>query len=208
MSSAPTPDVPTGNTFDKYATTNPVEQRMMRGFFTALDRMVDGISPTRVLEVGIGEGIVTHRLRERYPAVPIVGIDLPDETLAERWRADDVGSAFADVTKLPFPDDAFDLVLAIEVFEHFDDPPAALREVARVCSGTLVASVPLEPVWRLGNIARGRYLRDLGNTPGHVNHWGRHGFRKFVDAEFTVDDLANPLPWTMLRARPTSSPSA
>ncbi|MGA9278244.1 class I SAM-dependent methyltransferase [Ilumatobacter sp.] len=204
MSSAPTPDVPTGNTFDKYATTNPIEQRMMRGFMTTLDRFVDGIAPTRVLEVGIGEGIVTQRLKERFPTVPIIGIDLPDDALAEHWREDDIGSAFADVMRLPFPDDAFDLVLAIEVFEHFDDPETALREVARVCSGSLIASVPLEPVWRIGNMARGRYIKDLGNTPGHVNHWGRRAFTKFVAREFTVDDVATPLPWTMLSARPTA----
>ena len=33
-----------GNTYDKYASTNPIEQRMMRGFFDALDAMLDGLS--------------------------------------------------------------------------------------------------------------------------------------------------------------------
>jgi hypothetical protein len=30
--------------------------------------------------------------------------------------------------------------------------------------------VPREPIWRIGNMARGRYLGDLGNTPGHIQH--------------------------------------
>ncbi|MFT6290501.1 MAG: SAM-dependent methyltransferase [Ilumatobacter sp.] len=202
--SSSSPGVPTGNTFDKYATTNPIERRMMDKFIATLDLFVGDAPPARVLEVGLGEGVITRRLQNRFPSVPIVGIDLPDESLAERWQKNDIGSAFADATSLPFPDNAFDLVLAIEVFEHFDDPAAALREMARVCSGRLVASVPLEPIWRIGNIARGRYMGSLGNTPGHVNHWGKRGFRNFVGQGFTIDDVATPFPWTMVSARPVT----
>ena len=85
---------------------------------------------------------------------------------------------FGDATTLPFPDDSFDLVLAIEVLEHVPGPDAALGELARVCSGTFIASVPFEPIWRAGNLARRRYVRQLGNTPGHVNHWTRWGFQQ------------------------------
>ncbi|WP_040492402.1 class I SAM-dependent methyltransferase [Ilumatobacter nonamiensis] len=194
-------DVPTGNTYDKYGTTNPIERKMMEGFFAALDRFVDGLAPTRILEVGVGEGIVSERLATRFPDAKIVGLDLPDPELAAEWTAQDLMCMFADVVALPAPDDAFDLVVAIEVFEHFDDPPAALRELARVCTSDLLASVPFEPIWRIGNMARGRYLRDLGNTPGHINHWGRRGFTKFVDGEFEVQGVASPLPWTMVHAR-------
>ena len=61
--------------------------------------------------------------------------------------------------------------------------------------------VPFEPLWRIGNMARRRYLRQLGNTPGHVNHWTRWGFRRFVARRFAVDAVSSPLPWTMVRAR-------
>lgn len=194
-------EVPTGNTYDKYATTNPIERKMMEGFFGALDSFVDDLAPTRILEVGVGEGIVSERLAERFPNAAIVGLDLPDPELAAEWTAQDLMCMFADAAALPAPDGAFDLVVAIEVFEHFDDPPAALRELARVCSADLVASVPFEPIWRIGNMMRGRYLRDLGNTPGHVNHWGRRGFAKFIGTEFDVRSVSSPLPWTMVRAR-------
>jgi len=64
--------VPTGNTYDKYASTNPIEQRMMRGFFAAFDSMLDAasasVTPRRILEIGVGEGIVTSRVIERFPA--------------------------------------------------------------------------------------------------------------------------------------------
>lgn len=193
---------PTGNTYDKYATTNPIERRMMQGFFDGLDRMIDAVdTPRRILEVGVGEGVVSDRLRGRCADATILGLDLPDPDLAADWRRLDLACVFGDVTELPYPDASFDLVVAIEVFEHFDDPEAALAEIARVCSGTLVASVPFEPIWRVGNMARGRYLRSLGNTPGHINHWTRRSFSGFVSTQFDVVDVASPLPWTMLRAR-------
>jgi ubiquinone/menaquinone biosynthesis C-methylase UbiE len=196
---------PTGNTYDKYGTTNPIEQRMMAGFMSALDRMLDRATadrtPRRILEVGVGEGVVTQRLTERFPEVPVVGIDLPDPELARRWGPGRWSCSFADATRLPFADATFDLVLAIEVLEHVPVPDRALREIQRVCRRDLVASVPFEPIWRVGNVARGRYVRDLGNTPGHVNHWTRRSFRRFVDGRFDVVDVASPLPWTMVRAR-------
>ncbi len=191
---------PTGNTYDKYGATNPIERRMMRRFFGELDRMLEGLDPSRVLEVGTGEGQVLSHLRPRFPGVPVVGLDLADESLAGEWRQAGLPAMFGDAARLPFRDGAFELVLAIEVLEHVPGPRAALDELARVCAGTLVASVPFEPIWRLGNIARRRYVGQLGNTPGHVNHWTRWGFSRFVATRFDVDLVANPLPWTMVRA--------
>ena len=157
-----TTDVPTGNTYDKYASTNPIEQRMMRGFLRTLDGMLDGLSPERVLEVGVGEGEVMRRLRDRFPDAAMIGLDLPDPELASNWRSADMSCLFGDGTALPFPDDTFDLVLAIEVLEHVPGPDAALRELSRVCSDRLITSVPFEPIWRAGNLLRRRYVRQLG----------------------------------------------
>lgn len=200
-----TGSTPTGNTYDKYGSTNPVEQRMMRGFLAALDSLLEGIKPSRILEVGVGEGEVMTRLRERFPEVGIVGLDLADEALAADWREKGLSCLFGDATALPFPDDSFDLVLAVEVLEHVPRPDRALLELGRVCSGAFIASVPFEPIWRAGNIARRRYLRNLGNTPGHVNHWSRWGFARFVGRRFAVQQVKSPLPWTMVLGRTTGS---
>jgi SAM-dependent methyltransferase len=191
-----------GNTYDKYATTNPLEQRMMAGFMKALDRMLEGLTPSRILEIGVGEGEVMQRVREWFPGVSVAGLDLPDDALAERWRGAGLPCCFGDATRLPFEDAAFDLVLAIEVLEHIPDPDAALAELSRVGTGHLIASVPFEPIWRAGNIVRRRYVKDWGNTPGHVNHWTRWSFRRFVATRFSIEQVRSPLPWTIVRATP------
>ena len=197
-----------GNTYDKYASTNPLERRMMQGFFDALDTALAGLTPSLVVEVGAGEGHVTRRLVERFPQATVIGLDLPDGELAGEWSELGLPMFFGDATRLPFPDRSVDLVVMLEVLEHIPQPERALREAARVCAGTIVMSVPREPIWRAGNVARGRYLKDLGNTPGHVNHWSARSFERFVAGELDVVSTARPLPWTMIQARPRRAQAA
>ena len=196
------PDNVAGNTYDKYASKNPIEKRMMSGFFAALDRMLEGLKPDVVVEIGAGEGRITQRLVARFPGATVVGLDLPDTNLAEEWDEIEVPMFFGDATRMPFVDDSIDLVVGLEVLEHVPQPERALADIARVCRGTAILSVPREPIWRAGNMARGRYLRDWGNTPGHVNHWSSRAFERFVRASLDVGDIAHPLPWTMVRAIP------
>lgn len=196
------PPVPTGNSFDKYGSTHPIERAMMTGFLRRFDAVLPRQAPRRVLEVGMGEGVIAGRVRDRYPGTSFVGVDLPDDGLRVHWRDRALVGVFADVGRLPFPDGAADLVLAIEVLEHVEDPDAAVAELARVGTGHLVLSVPLEPLWRAGNMVRGRYLADRGNTPGHIQHWSRRGFLRLVSRHAEVLGVFRPLPWTLVVARP------
>ncbi len=79
------PVVPTGNTFDKYGSTNPVVRRLMSGFESTLDRLFAAADPQSVLDVGCGEGVLTYRWAERLGEKPVVGIDLPDSKLEAEW---------------------------------------------------------------------------------------------------------------------------
>jgi ubiquinone/menaquinone biosynthesis C-methylase UbiE len=106
-----------------------------------------------------------------------------------------------EVERLEFADGEFDLVAATEVLEHVLDPERALSEMARVAGGHLLVSVPHEPLWRALNMARGAYLRDLGNTPGHLNHWSRRSFVATLAGYGDVVEVRSPFPWTMLLAR-------
>ncbi|MGZ4714745.1 MAG: class I SAM-dependent methyltransferase [Acidimicrobiia bacterium] len=193
--------VPTGNTYDKYASTNPIERRLMSGFFSAIEAALPSEPPARVLEVGVGEGEIAERLRARYPDAAVTVLDLPDERLGSEWRARGLAGVFGDVTALPFPAGAFDLVCAIEVLEHVPDPPAMIREIARVGAATVVLSVPREPIWRMANLARGKYVTAVGNTPGHIQHWGRRGFVDLVGRALDVTSVRCPFPWTVVGSR-------
>lgn len=85
----------------------------------------------RVLDVGTGEGQVA-RLAARGGA-SVAGVDPAWAQLgAARERAGGPVYARAEAAALPFAGGAFDAVVACLVFEHIDDPDAAVAEVARV----------------------------------------------------------------------------
>ena len=95
--------------------------------------------PQSRLEVGPG-------LRPRLPleGTSFVDASLPAVTkLRERGARAEIGL----VSRLPFPDGAFDLVAAFDIVEHVDDDDAALSELARVGApgSTLLLSAPLHP---------------------------------------------------------------
>jgi hypothetical protein len=88
----------------------------------------------------------------------------------------------------------------MEVLEHLEDPERGFAEVCRVSKRWVIATVPREPIWRMLNMARLKYVTSLGNTPGHLNHWSARGFRKFVGHFANVHACRTPLPWTVVLA--------
>jgi 2-polyprenyl-3-methyl-5-hydroxy-6-metoxy-1,4-benzoquinol methylase len=206
--SAAGPGIPTGNTYDKYGSTNPVVRRLMAGFERTLDELFSQAAPRSVLDVGCGEGVLTEQWAARLSAGPaggrVVGIDLEDPKLRGEWAGrQQPNLEFRPMTveQLDFGDDAFELVAATEVLEHVADPDRALAEMARVASRWLLVSVPHEPLWRMLNMARGAYLRQLGNTPGHLNHWTQRAFVALLGRYGQVVQTRSPFPWTMVLVR-------
>ncbi len=196
--------VPTGNTFDKYGSTNPVVRRLMSGFHRTLDELWEQASPASVLDVGCGEGVLTHEWAGRLGDGRIVGIDLDDEGLRAEWdkrTRPNLEYRCEEATQLSFADGEFDMATAIEVLEHVPDPEATVAEMARVAQRHLLVSVPREPMWRGLNMARGAYWGSLGNTPGHVNHWSKRSFTRLLSRHGTVEEARSPFPWTMLLVR-------
>jgi ubiquinone/menaquinone biosynthesis C-methylase UbiE len=209
VSSGPGPADPagtvTGNTFDKYGSRNPLVRRLMAGFERDLDALWARAAPASILDVGCGEGVLTRRWARRLGDGRVVGVDLEDPALRAQWAAHpepNLEYRVSEATALPFADGEFALAAAVEVLEHVPHPERTVAEMARVArGGHLLVSVPREPLWRALNLARGAYVRELGNTPGHVNHWSRRAFAGLLARHGEVLEVRTPFPWTMLLAR-------
>ena len=193
--------VVTGNTYDKYGSTNPIVRRLMRSFERDLDELLARAGPSSVLDVGCGEGVLVQRWAQTLGAqARIVGVDLEEESLQAGWARRTEPNLSFQITRgseLPFAAGEFDLASAIEVLEHVPDPELTLSEMARCARGHLLVSVPREPVWRMLNMARGAYVRDLGNTPGHINHFSKRSFARVVARHGEIVEMRSPFPWTM-----------
>lgn len=204
VSQVETPDIITGNHHHKYDSSNPAIRFLTRRFLERLDGILDHVAAEtprgRVLEVGCGEGLIAQRLLQHW--ADVTALDLPDAELRDWWH-EQPGPHYlhADAGRLPFPDDHFDVVVAVEVLEHLTEPERGLSEMARISRRHLVFSVPREPIFRAGNLLGGRHVRDWGNTPGHLNHWSTPGFLKFVSREAGIRAVEKPLPWTITWAR-------
>ncbi len=87
-------------------------------------------STDHVLEIGAGSGRFNQNHFDlRGKAARYVGVD-PDSSVLENLYLDEAYQCAAD--SLPFPDECFDLVFHYYVAEHFEEPLACHREIARV----------------------------------------------------------------------------
>ena len=196
--------VVTGNTYDKYGSSNPVVRRLMKGFHRELDSLFAQASPASLLDVGCGEGIITAAWAPQVAPGRTVGVDLDDSLLRQEWEsrtAPNLEFRTMQAERLEFADGEFEMVSAIEVLEHVRDPWQVLAEMSRCSSRWLLLSVPREPIWRVTNMARGAYWSSLGNTPGHLNHWSSRAFVSLLGQYGTVVAVRRPFPWTMALVR-------
>ena len=193
-----------GNVYDKYGTRNPVARRLMAAFMSDLDELVARTGARTAHEVGCGEGELSIRLARR--GIRVQGTDAFPQVLEEaRARAAAAGVQIAfEAVPVELLDPArhsAELVVCCEVLEHLGDPQLALEVLSRLARPWLIASVPREPLWRALNLARLSYVGSLGNTPGHLNHWSKGAFERFLATRFEVVEIHSPLPWTMALCR-------
>lgn len=194
---------PAGNYFDKYGSRNPVVRWMMTGFLDAFSELVDRADVSEVLEIGCGEAELSIHMAKK--GMKVRGCDIAPEAIDEARVRVEAAGADVDLWIQRLEDfdrsDGAPLVVCCEVLEHLDNPEDGLRILSELADPWLLCSVPREPLWRALNLARARYVTDLGNTPGHVNHWSKRGFIRFVSQRFDIVESRSPLPWTMLLCR-------
>lgn len=197
-----------GNVYDKYGSQNPIVRRLMAGFEGALLDLITPVQPRSILEVGCGEGYLAARLQKRLRAERFVACDLeiaqcrPELNAAFHPHISPINFEVASIYDLPYESQSFDLVVCCEVLEHLEAPGRGLTELSRVAKNAVLLSTPREPLWRALNMLRGSYLRDWGNTPGHVQHFSRRALLRLCQTQLEGLQVKTPLPWTVVLGHP------
>ena len=157
------PEEAAGQDAKKYATGNPVVQRLLARWMGRLKGVLGTVDGT-VVDVGVGEGLALERmLPAGYPAI---GLEYRlDKVLAAASGCPTSPAVKADAGMLPVPIGCADLVTCIELLEHLPPFEPAVAELARITRGRCVVSVPWEPWFRLGNLGRGKNVAGWATTP-------------------------------------------
>lgn len=189
----------------KYEGAGRAARWLIDRFYQSVVRLLDPASAgQRILEVGCGAGYSTQYIQSALlPGQILGGTDIGDSLLdAARRRNPAIDFFRASAYALPLADKSVDTIVMLEVLEHLEHPDNALAELARVARKRVVISTPREPLWCAMNFARGKYLSQFGNTPGHIQHWSSRGLKRVAGKYFTVTGSRTPVPWTVLQLQP------
>jgi len=168
---------------------DPAERHRVR-----MVRRILGAVPASVLDVGCADGYLCHVLRDRVKVPKVMGVDVASAHV-DRARDRFPGIPFfrGDARHLPFPDASFELVTAVEVLEHLEDPAAALRELARVAARRVIVTVPFneKPDQRLCPHCLRTFALD-----GHIQRFDRSRLETLaVEAGLAVTRVQVYRPW-------------
>ncbi len=94
-----------------------------------------GLNETsEVLDIGCAKGFMLHDLKEQVPDIKIAGVDISAYAIEHCIESVRQNLQVANATKLPFPDNSFDLVIAINTIHNLELPELilSLKEISRV----------------------------------------------------------------------------
>lgn len=133
----------------------------------ALIKLLRNEKPGKALEIGCDKGVISYYLRKIFP-FSWMSCDPDIENINSTLELVKKNALQMHGERIPFENNAFDLVLCIDLIEHLEDDDALLKEINRVLrdEGKLFISVPhVHPLLFVNYLAK-----ILGITKEHYNH--------------------------------------
>ena len=191
----------TGN-LEKYTTKNPLKRLMVKRLndkiIANVGRDLSSIdSEISILDAGCGEGFIDALLIDNYSSIRITGLEFAEEAIEIARKMNPKAEYVqSDITKMPFDDQSFDIVICTEVLEHLEKPDKAISEIIRVAKKYVLLTVPHEPWFCLGNLLVLKNVSRLGNPLDHINHWNLNSFRSFLQKHINRRwRISRSFPW-------------
>jgi len=194
-------DIIIGNVFDRFRSKNPIVKLIMNRFIKCFLNLISPLTFKNIIEIGAGEGHIINIIKNlKKKEVTIFASDISIDILKDdnMPREENIFLIVFDVNNTPLKQNTFDLVVCSEVLEHLKEVDNTLQEIKRISKKYILFSVPREPIWRFLNMVRLRYLKDLGNTPGHIQHWSKKQFINLIKSKFKIIKTYSPIPSTII----------
>lgn len=131
--------------------------------------IIEEFREKKILDCGCGEGVLVEEFKKK--GYNIEGIDLNYESEFVKK---------GDITSMDYPDNHFDVLLLLDVFEHlsYNEQYKALNEIKRILKdhGILILSIP--NVANISSRLKFLILGELSRTDKDYNHLGERTFRE------------------------------
>lgn len=192
-----------GQDEQKYTTSNPVVRRLIGALLARVSAEI-GPAPGRLADIGTGEGLALARVVP--PGVTPIGVEYRAAKLVLAAQAvPGLGASVGDIGALPFPDASIDTVVCQEVLEHLPTVAPAVAELARITGGRCIITVPHEPFFRGGNLARGKNVARWGNDVEHLQQFTPKRLRAALEPHFGSVRVHRATPWLLAVAEPRAT---
>lgn len=189
--------------YKKYQSRNFVKKYLLKKFIYNILKIIFALKQiNNILDAGCGEGFIMQKIIEINPKINIVGLDISLESLEMGKKINpNLKFIYGDITKMPYKDNAFDLILALEVLEHLPNPRVAFLELKRVTRKYCLISVPWEPFFSWGNLLSGKNIIRGGRDPEHINLWRRAEIINLINQFFKIKLVKISFPWIIVLAK-------
>lgn len=184
--------------FEQYAVDRPINYNVAdtweRVLSEARSRLAKDNASMSVLDYGCGDGKYFHVFKDKgFLPENIYGIEV-SKLRVERCR--EIGWTNAEYmekgSRLPYPDETFDLINFMEVIEHIPAASAdqVVYELRRVLKrgGFLLVSTPNYPIKRFYDLVDAfvsRLWRRLRDDPTHVTFYNHKRLHALLDGYFS-----------------------
>jgi 2-polyprenyl-3-methyl-5-hydroxy-6-metoxy-1,4-benzoquinol methylase len=176
----------------KYSSRNAIVRLLIARLAREL-RRVSGSTNGTWVDVGIGEGLALQAMQ--VSAGSLIGVEYRHDKLSMALQRLPISGVRADAGMLPLIDRSAAVVTCLEVLEHLGTPERAVAELSRICSGRCVVSVPWEPFFRVGNLCRGKDVRQWGNNAEHIQQFRPSTLRALLSESFEHVETRACFPW-------------
>lgn len=193
-----------GNYYDKYNSKNIIENLIIKNYFKTILQICIRYNITDFIDIGCGEGKWLYEFSNK--GFKCIGTEYEDEVINiakknleglnfDIFKSNIYSENFAEIINNKINETEIKNIFFLEVLEHLNDPITIIKKLKKINFNYMIISVPNEPLWRFLNCCRLKYLKQLGNTPGHINHFSYFRFKKVLEKHFELVETNAPIPF-------------